>query len=107
MNDLFYQPNEAYVGDVIPFKDSEYAYLFFLYETRKVPKDGMPWHLVRTKDYVNFEDLGECLPSGGTEKDDFNCYTGSVVKDDRGTYHLFYTGNNPKTAEKKVYQNRL
>ncbi|MFT8673574.1 MAG: family 43 glycosylhydrolase [Leuconostoc mesenteroides] len=101
MNDLFYQPNEAYVGDVIPFKDNEYAYLFFLYETRKVPKDGMPWHLVRTKDYVNFEDLGECLPSGGTEKDDFNCYTGSVVKDDRGTYHLFYTGNNPKTAEKK------
>ncbi|MHC9537043.1 glycoside hydrolase [Dellaglioa sp. BT-FLS60] len=99
MEKIFYRPNEAYVGDVIPFSKDGYAYLYFLYEDRKVPKTGMPWHLVRTKDYVTFEKIGEKLPSGGKSKDDFNCYTGSIVTDEKGVIHLFYTGNNPRTKD--------
>lgn len=99
MTNKFYRPKNAFVGDVIPFEHDGYAYLYFLYEDRNVPKTGMPWHLVRTKDYINFEDLGEALPSGGKEKDDFNCYTGSIVTGEDGLIHLFYTGNNPRTTD--------
>lgn len=95
----FFRPENAFVGDVIPFEKDGYAYLYFLYEDRKIPKTGMPWHLVRTKDYVNYEYMGEALPSGGKSKDDFNCYTGSVVTDHEGMIHLFYTGNNPRTVD--------
>ncbi|MCT3071093.1 glycoside hydrolase [Leuconostoc citreum] len=95
----FFKPENAFVGDVVPFEKDGYAYLYFLYEDRKVPKTGMPWHLIRTKDYVNYEYMGEALPSGGQYKDDFNCYTGSVVTDHKGLIHLFYTGNNPRTMD--------
>jgi beta-fructofuranosidase len=99
MSKQFFSPQKAFVGDVIPFEKDGYAYLYFLYEDRKVPKTGMPWHLVKTKDYVHFEYVGEELPSGGIEKDDFNCYTGSIVTDKEGKVHLFYTGNNPRTED--------
>lgn len=97
----FFKPKDAFVGDIIPFAKNGYAYLYFLYEDRKVPKTGMPWHLVRTRDYVNYEYMGEALPSGGKYKSDFNCYTGSIVTDQEGLIHLFYTGNNPQILDSR------
>jgi beta-fructofuranosidase len=98
-NKVFYRPKEAFVGDVIPFEENGQVSLYFLYEDRKIPKNGMPWFLVTTKDYVHLEEHGVALPSGGADAKDFNCYTGSVLVDDQGTHHLFYTGNNPKTTD--------
>lgn len=91
----FYQPTDAWVGDVIPWQEDGVFHLFYLHETRRTPKEGMPWRRVVTDDLVGFHDAGEALSSGGPSAADFNVYTGSVVRDAEGTHHAFYTGQNP------------
>ncbi|QOR69316.1 glycoside hydrolase [Ruania alkalisoli] len=95
MSNPFFHPNRAWVGDVIPVeRDGEFR-LYYLHETRRSPAEGMPWHLVTTRDFVTYTEHGEAIPSGGPDAPDFNVYTGSVVTDYTGTDHLFYTGQNP------------
>ncbi|WP_308220617.1 glycoside hydrolase family 32 protein [Humibacter sp. RRB41] len=101
-----FRPAGGFVGDIIPFEHDGVAWLYYLLDERDdaAPDDrmtGMPWAAVTTRDFATFDDEGIVLPSGGRADDDFDCYTGSVVTDDDGTLHLFYTGHNPgiRTAE--------
>ena len=93
---VFFRPSDAWVGDVIPFEQDGQFWLYYLLERRADPPTGMPWHLVTTRDLVTLTDHGLALATG-TEPDaaDHNCYTGSVVQDDQGRHHLFYTAQNP------------
>lgn len=92
---VFFQPADAWVGDLIPFqKDGEF-WLFYLHEVRAEPKPGTAWNLVTTKDLIQFQDHGVALPHGTADEPDFNCYTGSAIADESGVHHLFYTGQNP------------
>lgn len=92
----FHQPNGAWVGDVIPWQEDGVFHLLYLHESRRVPKIGMPWHRVTTRNLVDFDDLGEALASGGPSAPDFNVYTGSVVLGPDGVHHVFYTGQHPE-----------
>ena len=92
---VFYQPADAWVGDLIPFQQDGEFWLFYLHEVRADPKPGTSWNLVTTKDLTQFQDHGVALPHGTAEDLDFNCYTGSIVVDEYGVHHLFYTGQNP------------
>lgn len=93
---VFFQPSDGWVGDLIPFqKDGEF-WLFYLHEVRTDPKPGTSWNLVTTKDLTLFEDQGVSLHHGGDTDADFNAYTGSIVCDESGIHHLFYTGQNPR-----------
>ncbi len=92
----FYQPNGAWVGDVIPWQEDGVFHLFYLHEGREAAQGGMPWHRILTDDVVNFRETGESIASGGATADDYNIYTGSIVVDFKGTHHAFYTGQNPK-----------
>ncbi|MFH8253106.1 family 43 glycosylhydrolase [Microbacterium sp. B2969] len=94
----FYQPEGAWVGDVIPWEQDGVFHLFYLHETRRTPKDGMPWHRVVTDDLVDFSEAGESIASGGRTADDFNIYTGSIVRAADGVHHVFYTGQNPTSV---------
>ncbi|MGK9149479.1 GH32 C-terminal domain-containing protein [Plantibacter flavus] len=91
----FHRPSDAWVGDVIPWQEDGAFHLLYLHESRRVPKTGMPWHRVITENLVDFHETGESLPSGGADAADFNVYTGSIVLDDDGVHHVFYTGQNP------------
>lgn len=91
----FFQPNGAWVGDVIPWQENGEFHLFYLHEARGASADGMPWHRVLTDNLVDFRETGEELASGGPSADDFNVYTGSIVLDRDGVHHAFYTGQNP------------
>jgi beta-fructofuranosidase len=98
-----FRPPNGWVGDVIPFEVNGTAWLFYLLDERPTaaPLDrssGMPWAAVTTTDFVEFEDRGIVLPSGGPSASDFDCYTGSVVRDDAELLHLFYTGHNPRVT---------
>ncbi len=54
-------------------------------------------------DLVNWEHLGTCLtPASEPAWDDFTTWTGSVVQDDDGLWHLFYTGTSRR--EQGLYQ---
>lgn len=90
----FFRPSGGWVGDVIPWQEDGRFHLFYLHESRRTPKIGMPWHRVVTDDLVSFTETGPALASGGPDADDFNVYTGSVVVAD-GIHHVFYTGQNP------------
>lgn len=96
-----FRPPTGWVGDVIPFELDGTAWLFYLLDERPSAATldrplGMPWAAVTTTDFVDFEDRGIVLPSGGPEATDFDCYTGSVIRDDDGVFHLYYTGHNPR-----------
>ncbi|WP_233476155.1 glycoside hydrolase family protein [Paenibacillus sonchi] len=56
------------------------------------------WNLLATRNGFDFEDYGEVLPNGDETALDRNAYTGSVIRDKEGMYHLFYTGHNPGAA---------
>lgn len=98
---IFYKPTEAWFGDAIPFWDHGTFYIYYLYDERKTPvtADHTSWHLVSTKDFVHWEEQGEALPAGGDNDCDQACYTGSVIKGKDGSFHLFYTGQNPVNAQ--------
>ena len=54
-------------------------------------------------DLVRWDYLGTCFaPAEGPAWDDYTTWTGSVVQDDDGLWHLFYTGTS--RAEKGMYQ---
>lgn len=91
----FYRPQDAWVGDVIPYEEDGVLHLFYLHESRRLPKEGMPWHRITTENLVDFQERGLAIASGGPAADDFNIYTGSIVRDGSGLHHAFYTGQNP------------
>jgi beta-fructofuranosidase len=92
----FYRPQSGWVGDVIPWQEDGRFHLFYLHESRRTPKEGMPWHRVVTDDLVTFREAGPAIDSAGPFARDFNIYTGSIVRDTDGTHHAFYTGQNPE-----------
>ena len=79
---LFYTPQHARVGDVIPYYEDGKFHLFYLKNWNPYfgsdRKDG--WHLLNTKDMVHYGPETAIGILGGT---------GSVIKAD-GIYHLYY-----------------
>ena len=68
--------------------------LYYLYDT---DHNGMGYHPVykySTKDLCSYEDHGKVLDFGQLSDPDPAIGTGSVMQDQDGLYHLFYTGHN-------------
>ena len=86
---LFYQPEQAVLGDVIPFYDDGKFKPFYLKNTRgkDTPSNITGWTMLTTEDHLHFTEHPTYI-SGGT---------GSVIKVN-DTYHLFYCtfARNPK-----------
>lgn len=101
---MFYRPlGKAVAADVIPYyKDGEF-YLFYLKDFRDMETEGegVPWYLIKTKDFVNFTDCGEVLQRGDKNDQDLFVFTGSVIENN-GKYYLFYTGHNPHKREQNL-----
>lgn len=93
---LYYQSPDAVCGDFMPFGEEGTFYLFYLRDPRVGGRSmGKPfgWDLLKTKDFVHYEDLGNAIPHGTDEEQDQYVFSGSVIKA-LGQYHAFYTGNN-------------
>ena len=92
---LYPAPEDAYVGDTMPFvTDDGTLELYYLYDT---DHNGMGYHPVwkySTKDLCSYEDHGQVLDFGLMSDPDPAIGTGSVMQDQDGLYHLFYTGHN-------------
>lgn len=82
--DLFYTPEYAKTGDVIPFYDED-SKTFVNYYLKNwnpdAPKDKViyGWHRIATSDNRNFDEVPTNIHGG----------TGSVIKNG-GIYHMFY-----------------
>ena len=81
MSRLFYMPQKAVVGDVIPFYASGEFKIFYLNLGRNPwnPAALPAWHLLGTQDFVNYKDYGSTGVQGGT---------GAILEAD-GSYHMF------------------
>lgn len=99
MRKLFYKPEDAWVGDLIPYYENGVYYAFYLHDPRNREEEyakDTTWHLVTTGDFTELTYHGEAISRGGEDSPNHNNYTGSVVKDKKGTYHAFFTAFNEK-----------
>ena len=97
MKKLFYKPENAWVGDLIPYYDNGTYYAFYLHDPRIYQDEfaeETTWHLVTTNNFADVEYQGEAIAKGGTDRPNRNAYTGSIIKDQGGLYHAFYTAYN-------------
>ena len=68
MGRLFYKPENAWVGDLIPYYENGTYYGFYLHDPRirdKEYAEETTWHLIETKDFVNLDYKGESIARGG------------------------------------------
>ena len=85
----------GYVGDVMPFFDNGEMNVFYLQDGRNTYLGFHPFALMTTTDMVNYHDYGEVIPYVNNIYDqDLALGTGSIIKDQNGLYHCFYTGHN-------------
>lgn len=99
MGEIFYKPNDGWVGDLIPLSHDGKFYLFYLHDKRegKTQDDygyRTTWNLLITTDGTDIVDQGVVLPTGSRDDIDESCYTGSVIEDENGVFHMFYTAQN-------------
>ena len=92
---LYPAPEGAYVGDTMPFvtEDGELE-LYYLYDTDHNGQGYHPVYKYSTSDLCGYEDHGMVLNFGLMSDPDPAIGTGSVMQDQNGLYHLFYTGHN-------------
>lgn len=95
MYQLYYQPKDIWVGDIMPYGEDGTFYIYHQRDTRNPAPFGEPfgWSMASTKDFVSYEDFGESLRRGRDEEPDQFIYAGSVFRTGEG-YQAFYTGYN-------------
>ncbi|BDR58070.1 glycosyl hydrolase family 32 [Xylocopilactobacillus apicola] len=103
MYKVFYQPpNNTWMGDIMPYGEKG---TFYLYHQRD-PRDPGPltestpfgWALSTTDNFINYEDHGISISSGGPDDVAQWIYAGSVFKAG-DKIHAFYTGYNKKADQ--------
>ena len=98
---MFFRPEgKAVAADVIPYYKDGVFYLYYLHDYRDAENcgEGVPWYLVKTKDFAHFSQPAEVLARGKKEDEDLFVFTGSVIEHG-GKVYLFYTAHNPKLRE--------
>ena len=95
---VFFKSPDAWVGDCIPFWENGLYYVFYLHDPRIRKgeyEEETTWHLVTTRDCLNFEYHGTAIAKGAEDRPNKNIfYTGSVIKGTNGIYYAFYTAFN-------------
>ena len=92
---LYPAPEGGYVGDTMPFvTENGTLELYYLYDTDHNGQGYHPVYKYSTSDLSGYEDHGKVLDFGLMSDPDPAIGTGSVVQDQDGLFHLFYTGHN-------------
>lgn len=97
MDKLFFKPDYAWVGDLIPYYENGTYYAYYLHDPRITPgefAEQTTWHLATTEDCRKFRYQGEAIARGGDDRPNKNIYTGSVIKKGENEYYAFYTAYN-------------
>ncbi len=92
---LYPAPEGGYVGDTMPFVTEDGTLeIYYLYDTDHNGQGYHPIWKYSTADLTHYEDHGMVMDHGLMSDPDPALGTGSVVRDNDGLYHLFYTGHN-------------
>ena len=91
---LFYEPNNAYFGDCMPFYHDGTFYVFHQRDARNPrPFEPFEWSLATTKDFVHYEDKGVAIPKEGDDSPEQYIFAGSVFEGNH-KFHAIYTAYN-------------
>ncbi|WP_026650788.1 glycoside hydrolase family 32 protein [Butyrivibrio proteoclasticus] len=94
---------EGLIGDTMPFYDNGTYNVFYLADQRNGKQGYHPWGLIKTSDFVTYDDKGVVLNyADNVEDQDIALGTGSVIKGNDGRYHAFYTGHNDMFEPKEA-----
>lgn len=100
---LFFRPNNAWVGDPMPFYENGQFYVFYLHDSRPAKETFHPWYLATTTDLFSYQDKGEAIKCGEDNSQEDALGTGSVIKNGN-TYYAFYTAHNRNLSpNEKIY----
>ncbi len=95
---------DSWVWDCWFTHDGEYHHVFYLRASRELGDPELRHHNTfighaRSQDLREWEVLPDALaPSAAPALDDWTTWTGSVVRDDDGLWHMFYTGRTHADA---------
>lgn len=99
---IFPKDEESWVGDPMPYFDGEKFNIFYLEDLRDGDVGFHPWSLFTTNNFYKYNNEGQVIPYyKNTQDQDLALGTGSVIKDNNGVFHAFYTGHNPKKMPKE------
>lgn len=109
---LYPRSEESWVGDPMPYFDGETFQVFYLEDLRDGDIGFHPWSLLETSNFYEYSDSGIVIPYVNDEaSQELALGTGSVIEDQNGLYHAFYTGHNgnlhPKEAIMHATSNDL
>lgn len=97
MHRLYYQPDNSWFGDCMPYGKNGIFYLFHQRDFRNPGPlpicEPFGWDLTVTEDFVHYQDMGTVIPRGTDDEQDQFIFAGSVFEGE-GFYHAFYTGYN-------------
>ena len=93
---LFPQPSDGWVGDVIPWQEDGVLWLFYLHDQRGELNAGMPWRVLRTKDLLTSTRPASRSQPAPTTPQTSTSTPGASSSMANGVHHLFYTGQNPR-----------
>jgi len=98
----------GYVGDPMPFFEGGKLNMFYLYDGRDGQVGFHPYNLMTTDNLTNWLEQGTVIPVvNDNNAIDLALGTGSIIKDENGLYHAFYTGfndRNPNLPYKEIIQ---
>lgn len=99
---------DKWIWDSWYYRDGDTWHGYFLQADKSlIDPELRHWNVTQghatSKDLINWEHQGTCFaPSTAPAWDDKTTWTGSVVRDESGTWHLFYTGTS--SAEQGLKQ---
>ena len=97
---VHFKPERGVLADTIPFFWKGEYHIFYL----RGGIGKVPWEHIVSKDLVHWDELPTALVPGGAEDgpDGEHMFTGSVIEKD-GTFHIFYTGWNPRNPKGREF----
>ena len=104
---MFFRPEgKAVAADVIPYYKDGVFYLYYLHDYRDAENcgEGVPWYLVKTKDFAHFSQPAEVLARGKNEDEDLFVFTGSVIEHGGKVY--FFTRRTIRSCASSDVPNR-
>jgi beta-fructofuranosidase len=89
---------DQWIWDFWTYQDGPLWHIWFLKADKSLGEEGLRhWNVTQghatSTDLKNWQHLGTCLsPAASSAWDDKTVWTGSVVRDEQGLWHQFYTG---------------
>lgn len=100
---LFPRPLNTWVGDPMPFFSNGKYQMFFLEDFRNNDVGFHPFSLFETNNFYDYTYKGVVIPYvNEPNSQELALGTGSVMKDNKGLYHAFYTGHNGNLSPKEA-----